>query len=104
VVLFSSGSRYGNVGKKKSEVFLGMLTFDDFWDAYPRKRAKADALKAWKKIAPAQAVCERILAAIADQARSKQWRDGFIPYPATWLRRHQWEDELTRADFYEARL
>lgn len=79
-------------------------TFDGFWQQYPLKRAKADALKAWKKITITQDILNAMSAAIDAQMRTKQWRDGFIPYPATWLRRRQWEDELTREDFHHARL
>ncbi len=70
--------------------------WDDFWAAYPRKVAKPAAVKAWAKLAPDAATCKAILAAIAAQKKSPQWTkdDGqFIPHPATWLNRRQWEDD-----------
>jgi hypothetical protein len=71
--------------------------FDRFWTDWPRKRKKGDALKAWKALAPDEALTERILAAVARARASPDWRrEGgrFIPYPATWLRALGWEDEL----------
>ena len=70
--------------------------FDRFWDAYPKKKAKADALKAWKRLKPSAGTTDAILAAVARQRQSEDWlRSGgqFIPYPATWLNRQQWLDE-----------
>lgn len=78
--------------------------FEGFWELYPRKRAKLDALKAWRKIPLTIELLEKMAFALEAQMRTKQWRDGFIPYPATWLRRRQWEDELAPADFHQARL
>lgn len=70
--------------------------FTAFWEAYPRKKSKGDAEKAWLKIKPDGALTEQILTAL-DRAKSSQdWRreDGrFIPYPASWLRSKGWEDE-----------
>lgn len=69
--------------------------FDQFWQAYPKKKAKADAEKAWKSVKPDQALVATILAAIDVQTRSLEWtKDAgqFIPYPASWLRAKRWQD------------
>ncbi|MGM1051808.1 MAG: helix-turn-helix domain-containing protein [Pseudomonadota bacterium] len=74
-----------------------MGDFAGFWEAYPRRRGKADARKAWQALKPDAALLERILVALAQARASPDWRrEGgrFIPYPATWLRRRGWEDEL----------
>ncbi|WP_445005125.1 helix-turn-helix domain-containing protein [Halomonas mongoliensis] len=74
-----------------------MEDFAAFWSAYPRRRGKADALKVWRALKPDAALVEQILAALAFARASPDWRrEGgqFIPYPATWLRRRGWEDEL----------
>lgn len=71
--------------------------FAEFWSAYPNKKAKGEAEKAWKAMAPDLAV---VLPALGAQRRSEQWmKDGgrFIPYPATWLRGRRWEDLLAPA-------
>jgi hypothetical protein len=69
--------------------------FVAFWDAYPRKVGKPAALKAWGRIARADALLDAMLDAIRAQQRSAQWtKDGgeFIPHPATWLNQRRWED------------
>ena len=67
--------------------------FDAFWDAYPKHTAKADAVKAWRKLKPSPALQGIILAAIEDQKTWRQWREGFVPHPATWLHGKRWDDE-----------
>lgn len=73
-------------------------SFESFWTDYPKKRAKQDALKVWKSIAPTKELAAKITAALAEQKATEDWqREGgkFIPYPATWLRGGQWEDEVS---------
>lgn len=72
------------------------LGFDSFWKAYPRKTAKDDARKAWDKVNPPLQAC---LDALAWQAKQEAWtKDGgqFIPYPATWINRGSWQDEVIK--------
>lgn len=72
--------------------------FDSFYACYPKHRARADALRAWKqteKIRPALSV---ILAAIAAQRMTPEWmKEGgtFVPLPASWLRGERWADEVS---------
>jgi uncharacterized protein YdaU (DUF1376 family) len=71
-----------------------------FWDAYPKKRSKGQALKAWKQLRPSKELVDRILAAIEKAKVSPDWtRDGgaYIPYPATWLHAMGWEDDYSQA-------
>lgn len=68
-------------------------TFDQFWSEYPKKKAKANAEKAWAKVAVGIDV---ILAAVRSQKYGEDWRrDGgkWIPLPASWLNARRWEDE-----------
>jgi uncharacterized protein YdaU (DUF1376 family) len=70
--------------------------FARFWAAYPKKKSKGDALKAFKTIKPTEQLLEQMLRAIALAKTSADWRkDGgqYIPYPGTWLRDLGWEDE-----------
>lgn len=72
--------------------------FDAFWSAYPKKKNKEDARKAFAKV---KAPVETLLAAIAAQKKSEAWtkdKGQFIPYPATWLRCGAWEDELEASE------
>lgn len=82
----------GTVNKRN----INFPMFDSFWSAYPRKVAKQAALKAFKKLNPDEALLADMLAALDWQRTSDDWqRDGgkFIPYPATWLNGHRWEDD-----------
>lgn len=76
-------------------LFEKRITFDEFYAAYPRKRARKEAMKAWATISIEDR--HKILPAIRSQKMSEDWRkDGgkFIPYPASWLRGERWDDEL----------
>jgi hypothetical protein len=79
--------------------------FARFYAAYPKKKAPADALKAWEQIG-GQNRLDEILAAIEKQRTSPEWiKDGgqYIPYPATWLRKQRWEDGTTVTENTERR-
>ncbi len=66
--------------------------FQAFWDAYPRRTAKADAYKAWKA-ATKRASTETITTAAARYAADPNLPDPqYIPYPATWLRSDSWDN------------
>lgn len=70
--------------------------FAKFWERYPKKVAKPQALKAWKKIKPSGQVLVGLKAGLEKQRASADWlKDGgqFIPHPATWLNSRRWEDE-----------
>jgi hypothetical protein len=67
--------------------------FDRFWQAYPRRTAKANALKAWRQIKPDETLLDAMLAAIRWQSSTDQWQRGIIPHPASWLNARRWEDE-----------
>lgn len=72
--------------------------FEQFWAAYPAKKARPNAAKAWQKLHPDEHMQAAILAGIERDSDSEQWkRDGgrFIPHPATWLNQRRWEDEAT---------
>lgn len=81
--------------------------FEQFWTAYPRRRGKGDAERAFAKLKPDEALFECILLALERQKKSNDWcKDGgqFIPYPATWLNRRGWEDEVETSRASEMRL
>lgn len=68
--------------------------FRAFWGAWPRKANKKKALQAFEKIAPDEQLLADMLAAIEQQSRSKQWKQGFIPHASTWLNGERWLDEV----------
>jgi len=101
----SSGQRCtqegkGREGKEKNTCASkvdAQSRFEEFWAAYPKKRGKQDALKAWTKVT-ADTPPERIIEAVGCYPFDR--RDGmqFVPYPATWLRRGHYEDEAVPFD------
>jgi len=73
--------------------------FEKFWAAYPRKDAKAQAMKAFAKLRADEVLLASILRGVAAARDSEQWqRDGgkFVPYAATWLNGRRWEDEAVQ--------
>jgi len=71
------------------------MSFDEFWEAYPRHVAKKVAEKAWKKLALHEQVA--VLDVIQNHVeywKIKETDKEFIPHPATWLNQGRWEDEL----------
>lgn len=68
--------------------------FEEFWLAYPKRKSKGQAEKAWKKCANGN--IEQIMAGLDRAKRSEQWtKDSgqWIPYPATWLNAKGWLDD-----------
>lgn len=81
--------------------------FDIFWRAYPKKKAKKDARKAFEKISPDAALLANILAALDRAKASRDWRKDagqFVPYPATWLNGERWEDDTAPIAQQQPRL
>ena len=71
--------------------------FGRFWSAYPKKKSRGQAEKAWLKIQPDEQLLATMLATIERAKTSAEWtKDGgqYIPYPATWLNARGWEDEF----------
>lgn len=75
--------------------------FEQFWKAYPKKRAKGDCLEIWKKLKRKKTLPEisRILDAIESQKHERanlknigafcpEWKD-----PERWLKKGCWDDE-----------
>lgn len=72
--------------------------FETFWKAYPKKKAKQTAYKAWLKLKPDTELTKTILLALEQHKKSAEWqRDNgqYIPYPATWLNGRRWEDDVS---------
>jgi len=78
---------------------LAQNGFGQFWQAYPRKTARKDAIKAWGQLKPDTDLQEKILDSIAKQKYCAQWlRDNgeAIPYPASFIRGERWNDEVEK--------
>lgn len=73
--------------------------FEQFWAAYPKKKAKDAALAWWNKRKPDEGLLATMLASIERQKRTRDWQedDGrYIPHPATWLNQGRWQDDAGR--------
>ncbi|CAB5225571.1 hypothetical protein UFOVP745_36 [uncultured Caudovirales phage] len=71
--------------------------FGNFWSAYPKKMAKADAEKAWAKIRPD---LQTVLTALSWQSSLEDWKKEngkYIPFPASYLNSKRYEDEKPTA-------
>jgi len=64
--------------------------FEEFWKLYPKKIAKADALKAWNKAIKTK-TADRLLELTKAYAEGKLPEDKYIPYPASWLNKELYE-------------
>lgn len=74
--------------------------FSAWWSRYPNKGNKPAALRAWRKLKPANGTIVAIMAGLDAAIHSEQWqREGgqFIPLPASWLNGRRWEDRPATA-------
>lgn len=68
--------------------------FGAFWAAYPVKKDKQAAERAWRKLGPDPPLQARMLEAIRTLAAlDSDWRRGFVPHPTTFVNGRRWEDE-----------
>lgn len=72
-------------------------TFVIFYGEYPKKKARDDALKAWKKLKPDEQVFNEVMEALKRFKSSPDWvkeNGKYVPYPASWIRGKRWTDEI----------
>ena len=65
-------------------------SFETFWLLYPKKVAKADALKAWKQ-ATKKKTADELIGLVKAYSESKLPDQQYIPYPASWLNKGLYE-------------
>lgn len=100
----SAGSAEATVDSRNDMAWIPER-FVMFWSKYPKKVAKADALKAFTKIIKMQPDVDRFMSILMDSLewwkKTESWvkdRGKFVPHPATWLNRGNWEDSKENAD------
>ena len=79
--------------------------FKMFWELYPRKISREEALKAWIEINPDPHQRTCIANKIFEMGRTGQWcrEDGrFIPAPAKFLNDKSWDDGKTMGSIVAA--
>lgn len=89
----------GGCGEKTKKAGAGVRDrFARFWRAYPKKRSKGQAERAFFRIDPDEQLLATMIATIERAMTSEDWlKEGgkYIPHPATWLGARGWEDEMT---------
>jgi hypothetical protein len=86
----------GQQGKERKGKEIYSSEFLKFYSSYPRKIAKEEAWKAWKKANGNMPPIDDLLLKINEQKKMENWTkdDGkYIPHPATWINQKRWEDE-----------
>ncbi len=75
-----------------------MTPFERFWQAYPKKLSKIDALKVWNQMKKQYHFdTDKAISVVEAQKKSKDWiKNGgqYIPYAGTWLRAGGWKNEI----------
>jgi hypothetical protein len=69
----------------------GLARFVEFWDAYPRRKDKQDAERAWAQVLKAGADPDVVIDAARRYAKTAA-DPQFTKYPGTWLRKGSWQD------------
>ncbi|MHB1151868.1 MAG: replication protein [Eubacteriales bacterium] len=96
-------AQYSKITKVKTKIKTSVQEsvfpepFNRFWDVYPKRQAKQDALKAFRKLNPNDELLKVITEAVKRLTNMENWqRDKglYIPLPATYLNGRRWEDEM----------
>lgn len=70
-------------------------SFNRFWERYPKRIGKGQAVKAWEKINPDNELLDKILSSVDAQIASGQLNKGqYTKNPSTWLNAECWNDEI----------
>lgn len=72
------------------------LWFGEFWKLYPRKVAKANAVKAFKKKCKDEQTYTAIMRGLQNYVTACKGKDPqYIAHPATWINGERWNDEVS---------
>jgi hypothetical protein len=89
----------------RSRCYYRLQEFEKFYQAYPRKAARRRAGDRWRtkvkqgRLPP----FDTLIMALQAHKKSRQWLEGVIPHPATWLSEERWNDQLeTEVDPWNA--
>ncbi|MGR3218905.1 MAG: hypothetical protein ACUZ8H_03685 [Candidatus Anammoxibacter sp.] len=101
--------RHSNTTISNTNIYTQYLAeqFKIFINQYPKKKSPKEAEVAWGQLWNGDKnkykagkldneFMQNILTAVKNQMNSREWTedDGqYIPYPASWLRGHRWQDE-----------
>ncbi len=68
--------------------------FASFYAAYPRKKARPDAFKAWRSERCEESAAAVMIGLAAHMSELLSRPPDRVPYPASWLRGREWEDPV----------
>lgn len=88
----TQGGRKGTEGKE----YIGQhaARFGEFWELYPNRKGKADALKAWQR-KKLDAIADKIIADVkARIADDRDWKRGYVPHGSTYVNSEGWQDDV----------
>lgn len=71
-----------------------MSSFNQFWNAYPKKTDKKSCEIKWKS-KNLDASVDKILAFIEKAKDTDRWKKGYVKNPLTFLNGENWEDDLS---------
>lgn len=80
---------------KGSEPCAGASDFSEFWKAYPKKRDRLKAMRAWNATRSVRPPLDVVVAALEQFKASPDWtkEDGrFIPHASSWLNGERWTE------------
>ncbi len=75
------------------------ISFQEFWNFYPRKIAKEKAFLAWKRVNVSSDLSSKILSHVSSMRKDPRWLkdDGqFIPHPTTYLNQARWDEVIEK--------
>jgi hypothetical protein len=81
--------------EKTKPLAIASPLFDDFWQLWPRREGKANAVKAWQKATRKISEVELVEKARAYVTSPTVPAKQFVPHAATWLNGERWNDEIT---------
>lgn len=82
---------------RKDDEPEGDAEFMAFFAAYPNKKKRLDAFKAWRGVEGKRPGLEQLLAKLGEFRASREWTEEggkYIPAAGPWLRGRRWQDEL----------
>lgn len=69
--------------------------FERFYSAYPKKKSRGQAEKAFAKLNPDEQLLTEIVTGIERAMKSEDWQNPkYIPHPASWLNAKGWMDDV----------
>lgn len=78
--------------ERNKEEYMCEKDFEIFWEEYPRKTDKKKSIQ--KFLLLKRESFDLLMRGLRCQKKSKQWLNGYIPHPTTWINGERWNDEV----------